>query len=194
VKVAGQTLNWLRLVSALTVGGMATAAAVGAAVGKVGAIVIPPTYAQEAGYFVLIAALLGGAHDLGFSRIRLPQPRRQTAEWWGKRHRALAAALWGADLGLIFSTWFTFSGPVVISAVVLAHRNAITGAIFIGSYWVGRALTVWYSPMLFADANATLGVLHWVHERRKWFACAQVTGIAFATALTLIQVLGETAP
>jgi hypothetical protein len=62
-----------------------------------------------------------------------------------------AAIMWGFDIGLGFSTWVHYGGFWMVVAVIIAAGDSGYGAVLLGSYWLGRALPVWFSPWVLRE-------------------------------------------
>jgi hypothetical protein len=103
---------------------------------------------------VVAIALIAIARELEWVRIPVPQLKRQTKRVWAVNfHGTVAAALWGLDLGLILTTWLTFSGVWLLVIVAILGKQATFGGMLFVSYWLGRALSVWIAPLLIEGAS-----------------------------------------
>jgi hypothetical protein len=164
-----------------------SSAAVGGVLGAVGGLLLPGRF--EAGALVALAllALVVVTRELGVIAIPLPQPRRQTRERWGKTYpRPVAATLWGLDLGLVFTTWFTFSGTWIVILIAVASASPVFGALLLTVHWLGRALAVWVAPLLLSDANETPFLMDRIDAERRSFVLAHVAAVVWiAGALTV---------
>jgi hypothetical protein len=138
---------------AFTLSGVFTSASVGYVLGSAGSAL--PAQARPVGLASTgLVAIALAAREAGWLSFTLPSARRQTRDVWGKSMSRLAAhVLWGADLGLAFTTRITFSGPLLPAALaVVGGRSDLGAAVFV-VYWLGRALSVWIAPLLVAGAN-----------------------------------------
>lgn len=187
MKAATGKERWIYL-AAYTLTGAVTSALVGAALGAVGRLLVPdPMVAAGLGVSVGVAGL-AAAHELGWVPLRLPQVRRQTRDVWAKRFRpGFAAALWGADLGLVFTTWFTFSGVWLLVVLAIVSRHPASGAGLFTAYWLGRAASVWIAPALVRDASATPLLLDEIEQR--YGALQRVHVAALALAIGIVGVI-----
>ena len=154
MKVDGLRRIWFHSVVAYTVGGVVASGLVGLLAGWLGTM-IPDGDAMRAA--LLIAAAIGVLVALREAVGRawpIPQLRRQTPEGLRRRFSApTAAALWGFDLGLIFSTWLTFAGPWFLVTVAVALGEPVAGAgLFVG-HWLARAAWLWLTPYLLTSAR-----------------------------------------
>ncbi len=99
-----------------------------------------------------LAGILMLAREVAWPGAPIPQLRRQTQGLWTKTYGPTAAALfWGLDIGLVLSTWFTFSGGWLVIILALATGRVWTGASVVLVYWIGRAASVWLAPVLVPD-------------------------------------------
>jgi hypothetical protein len=190
--VAGQKSQWLRDVGAYTAAGVVASAAVGAGLGWLGRLLVAE---QVRGWWPLVAltvAMLALARELGWRGVPLPQPSRQTRDVWGKVFpEPLAAALWGFDLGLVFTTQLTFAGAWLLAVVATAAGSPTFGAALFVLYWLGRALSVWLMPRLLHDPSAVPDLLAEVSRQRRLFHGIHVVGLVWAVAVLIAwQSLG----
>lgn len=175
--------RWLRNVMAYSLAGVAASASVGAILGWLGSLL--PESAEEAALIVAAGiGLLALARTLGVTAIPLPQPMRQTRDVWVKASSpTIAAVRWGLDIGLIFTTRFTYPGTWFLAAVAVAAREPAAGAAIFAAYWIGRAVSVWLGPLLMRSARETPDLMLAVHEQSSTFARTHAVGLAFGTAV-----------
>jgi len=162
VKVATQRREWALRISAYTLAGTFTGAVAGAVIALAGRALLPPQAGQLSpliGAGVAVTILLAELYRPGRSTLQLA--RRQTRAHWGfrSRHGIRSAGLWGADLGLLVTTWFTFPGAWLVIVLALTGRSIPLGATLFAAYWFGRALPAWIAPTLLPDPNATVATL-----------------------------------
>lgn len=183
--MAGQTKQWLVNVTAYTLAGSLSSALVGTILASAGELLFP-TQSGVVGVSVAIAiGLVTMSREFGWVSFKLPQLGRQTKDFWSKTFPGpVAAALWGFDLGLIFTTWLTFSGVWLLVAVAVVARDWAFGAALFVSYWLGRALSVWIATRVMRDANATPQFLSGIHGQYRWFQ--RVHGLALAGSLIVL--------
>jgi hypothetical protein len=154
-KVDGRRTMWLRGVSLYTLGGAITSVLVGLTIGAAGSLVMRP-FATAALMVCFAIAGAGFLREARLVRLPLPQLKRQTRDIWARSNLgAGAAALWGLDLGLTFSSWMTFAGVWFVVAVAAASADPALGAAMLISYWSGRALSVWLAPLLAPSVGTT---------------------------------------
>lgn len=175
--------------TAFTVAGAAASAAVGAVIAGVAALLLSTWQpGRELALVPAVVASVAAAREAGAARIPLLQPKRQTCESWGKvRDRPVAAACWGFDIGLLFTTWFTYAGPWVVVALAAATRNVMAGAIVFVPYWAGRALPLWFSPVLLrGDANA-VSLLVDIGRNRRALQLVHVSALLLAAVVLVAE-------
>lgn len=133
--------------------------------------------------------MAAAAVDMRWRGLRLPQPRRQTRDVWNYRFGALAAStLWGLDLGLVVTTWFTFAGVWVLLASAFLVQDPALGGVLLLAYWLGRAASVWIGPLLLEDAGQTPWMLDEINNRRRSFRSISFLGVGLLlSALLLFQ-------
>ena len=177
------------VVVAYTIAGALASAGVGAVLGELGGVVHVGLIEGEAALAVAVLAVIAAAREIGNVSSSFPQPHRQTREAWGKRHpRPVAAILWGFDLGLVFTTWFTFSGTWVILALAFATASPSLGAMLLVTYWLGRASSVWVAPVLLPEANAMLTVIDRINGARRRFQVAHAMAMMWLAVLLTLSV------
>lgn len=99
-----------------------------------------------------VSSLVLVVRELGWISFPLPSRRRQTERTWASQFGFRAAAImWGFDIGLGFSTWVHYGGFWMVVAVIIAAGDSGYGAVLLGSYWLGRALPVWFSPWVLRE-------------------------------------------
>ena len=151
---------------------------VGGTLGAVGSLILAPGAWRPGLAAVLLLGVVAVARDMAWIRLPLAQPRRQTRDVWTYRHGALAAAaLWGFDLGLVVTTWFTFAGVWVLVASAFVVQDAGLGIALLLAYWVGRAASVWGGPLLLEDAAQTPYLLDEINNRRRSFRSINLLGV-----------------
>lgn len=134
----------------------------------------------------IAVAVLAIARELGVLLVPLPQVARQTKDIWAKVfHGTLTAALWGLDLGLIFTTWLTFSGVWLLVIVTILTGESSFGATLFVLYWLGRALSVWLTPLLLQDASATSLLLGEITRQQRLFQRIHAVGLAWSVVVLI---------
>ena len=192
--MAGERRRWLGNVAAYTVAGAATSVLVGAALGLVGAAVLPERIGSAGVAVAIVVALLAVARDSGWASVPLPQVGRQTDGLWAKRFGArTAAVLWGLDLGFAFTTWLNLSGAWLLAALAVLSGDTAFGAALFLAYWLGRAASVWMAPVLMPTASETHRLMAGLDEQRRLFRSLHVAGLVWAVAvLGLFVTTGTT--
>lgn len=122
-------------------GALLSSALFGALLGLLGALV--PWRARVALAALAVAAALLAARDLLVLRLPLPALRRQVPEWWRTFFSApVAAALYGAGLGVGFFTHLYAGTLVVVAAGAFGSTEPVAGAVVYGSYGLARAASL----------------------------------------------------
>jgi cytochrome c biogenesis protein CcdA len=185
-------VKWLRDVAVYSAAGALTSALVGALLGLAGVLILPDRFWAPALPFTGVVAIAAGARELGWISVRFPQTRRQTRDIWAKRYRPpVAPALWGLDLGLVFTSWFTFSGAWFLVSVTFVSASVAYGAALMIAYWLGRAASVWLAPLMMSDARATPLLLAEIDTEFRSLRLTHVLGLALGIA-TLALVFAQT--
>jgi hypothetical protein len=129
---------------------------VGTLLGWLGGLLLPGPVDRLSGSILAGVFITSLVRELGWLNIPLLQPRRQTLGIWSRVFPwPVPAALWGFDIGLVFTTWFKFSGIWLLTAIVVVFGQPKFGALLFTAYWLGRALSVWIATVLMPNANAT---------------------------------------
>jgi len=143
---------WTQSVVGYTFAGLVSATVVGATLGLLGRWLGQLLPREEPFLVVGVLSLVLVVRELGWISFPLPSRRRQTERTWANQFGFRAAAImWGFDIGLGFSTWVQYGGFWMVVAVILAAGDSGYGAVLLGSYWLGRALPVWFSPWLLRE-------------------------------------------
>lgn len=172
MKAAEHPFHWVKTLVVYSLAGSLSSSMVGALIGWFGDALVPHHTVVWSTGVVLIVAVVTMVRELGWITMPLPQLHRQTKDIWAKIFpRNVAAALWGFDLGLIFSTWLTFSGVWLLASVTFMLGDEQFGVLIFVTYWLGRVLSVWLLPLLMQNAAATPDILadltrqHWLLQR-----------------------------
>jgi hypothetical protein len=184
-KVPGARRQWLANTVLYTVAGSATSMAVGYGLGLLGGWLLPPTAtARVAGAAAVIAvAMLAAVKELGWVRVPMPEPRRQTNEVWVRRFGLRPAViLWGLDIGATVMTRFTFAGTWAIVLLPLLLADPVLGAMALLAVWLGRAAPVWVVPFLIPAQHSAVELLDTVADQRRLFRDSHVVGLVMVSA------------
>lgn len=151
--------RWLVAAGLYAAACVTTAAVLGVAVAELGlwarTLLASFVTVPRASWMSLV--VVGGA-ALGYSLsdmglIRLPRPIVMEAvpvAWWRHWRPYGAAAAYGAALGLGITTRIPFGAFYVLSALCFVQGDGLYGACLMGSYGVGRALTIFPGSWAFA--------------------------------------------
>lgn len=123
-------------------GATASAAAFGAFLGLVGALLGGP---WDRGGLVTIALIAGlyALREAAGLPIPIPDRHRQVPEWWRTFYPPpVAALLYGLGLGIGFLTFLTFGTFVAVALGAIASGNAALGAVICGAFGLARGLSI----------------------------------------------------
>ena len=139
-----------------TVGAIAAAAALGAVLGALGALLDRDTALAVAGALALVAAL----REAGWLPLPLPGVARQVPERWRREWPLPAWSLaYGAGLGLGFLTHQVVATFWVAAAGALAIGDPLVSALVLAPFGLGRALMVALPARGRRDPAAAVGRL-----------------------------------
>ncbi len=139
--VHGGRGRWLGALALHTLGATATAAAFGAALGAAGALLGAP-FGRAGLISLAILAAAYAAAELSGLRVPVPQLRRQVPDWWRTFFgRPVAAALYGAGLGIGFFTYLAHGTLVVVAGAAFAGGRPALGAVLLAPFGLVRGLS-----------------------------------------------------
>ncbi|MDQ3951882.1 MAG: hypothetical protein M3279_02785 [Actinomycetota bacterium] len=124
------------------VGATLSAAALGAVLGGLGALLRAPWGPATPAVVAVVAGtyLLREAFAVP---IPLPDRKRQVPEWWRTFYSpAVAALLYGAGLGVGFLTYLSFGTFAAVAAGALASGDPLLGVALCAPFGIGRAVAV----------------------------------------------------
>lgn len=164
-----------------------TSAATGASFATMGMLLLnlvrPTTLAAVA----IATAVWALVRESGVVHLPLPQIRRQTRGAWARNlGPTRAAALWGLDLGLTFSTWLTFAGAWVIAAAALSSASWTVGGGIFMAYWAGRLGSVLLAPAFVRNLRDLPALLDHLNGRTHWARRTHVAGLITMIAALLV--------
>jgi hypothetical protein len=182
VPVVHRTRADYRIAVALhTLGATLSAAAMGAALGAIGALLGLSLSGWAAAAVILIGIVYGTADLLGW-KIPRPQLRRQVPEWWRTFFSpGVAAFLYGLGLGPGFATYVSFGTLVVVGAAALASGTVLAGMLLCAPFGAARGLSVLIGRR--ADPDAVVERLSEVSTTRT---PAVINGVASLTVVAAI--------
>jgi hypothetical protein len=136
--------------------------------------------------------LLLCARDLGWIDFRIPMRHRQTEKSWANQFGFQAASImWGFDIGTGLSTWVNYGGLWAIIGVMLADGSMKYGAIVMGSYWFGRALSLWLVPWVSAPRwSDSVVLVKKVMSQNSMYRRISVVGLVYTAVIELL-ILGS---
>lgn len=183
-KVAGGRKRWIVDTTAYNLAGGVASAAIGSALGQLGDMFALELSGRRGLLIVLAVAVFALARELGVLPLPLPQSRRQTRDTWARMFPStVAAALWGLDVGLVFTTRLTFAGVWLLVVVAILASSPAFGATLFATYWLGRSLSVWLAPLLLRDASATSQLLAGIAGQRQLAQRIHAAGLAWAVVV-----------
>lgn len=187
MQVAGGKKRWLTSVGAYSFAGTVSSAALGSVLGLLGGLLFPRLSTSWGLSLGLMVAAFLLAREAGWLRFSLPQLKRQTRDEWIKFFPpVVTASLWGFDLGLVFTTWLTFSGVWLLALMSILIGDPSFGATLFVSHWLGRSASVWIGPLLLRDAKATPELLTDINGSREVIQLAHIAGIAWAAVVLAV--------
>jgi len=162
---------------------------VGALLGAFGALALPAHRSYVIVLPSLAVAVTALAREAGVISIPLPQLKRQTSGMWAKRYGShVAAILWGADIGLVYTTWLNFSGIWILTVLTfLTARPALGVALFL-AYWFGRVLSVWLAPWLMSTPLETSALMVTLRQQRHTLRVIHSVAILWLIAILVAVV------
>lgn len=178
--------------TAYTAAGVAASSAVGATLGWLGSVSLPPHVGGTGLTIVLALAAMAIVREVGWLTIPMPQRTRQTQDFWARVFPGpVAAALWGFDLGLVFTTWLTFSGVWLLVVVAILIGEPAFGAALFFLHWFGRALSAWLAPLLSPDGSATPDLMEEITGQYRLFQLVHVVGIVGLATVFILKFVQE---
>ena len=169
-------------------GALAASACVGAVLGLAGSRIDAWALPVAA-----LFALVGAAREGGFTRLPLPQSRRQVPEPWRFTLPLPAwAAGYGAGLGLGFLTYQPVATFWVACAAAVALGRPLAGAVCFAAYGVGRSLLLFLPLRRGSDVTAIVEEL--AGRRRGVLRVNAVALLACAALLTAPAAGAELIP
>jgi hypothetical protein len=161
-----------------------SAAALGAALGAIGAILGAP-WGREGVALVILTAAAYTARELFGAKIPLPNLHRQVPEWWRTFFSPTAASfLYGLGLGVGFLTYLSFGTLVAVAIAASSSGDPAIGALVMAPFGVARGLSV----LVAGPATTTGGVARVIH-RLDALALSRIPRRVNGLALTAIVVV-----
>lgn len=170
---------WTRATLAYTLGGVVSASVVGLTLALIGTglrgIGLPSQY----GFVLLsVVALILAVRELGLLSFVLPECERQTDKFWALRFGfTTGAAMWGFHIGLGFATVIRHGGLFLIGGSALLLEPWY-GALLFATFWVGRTLPIWTTPLLTRDEQDGEVVTDLLMARPDAYSICAFAGIA----------------
>ena len=135
----GRGRRWVALLALHATGATLAAAAFGAAVAAVGALLDAP---WDIGLAIVAGAAALYLAEVFGVRVPVPQLRRQVPNWWRSFFPfGIASFLYGVGLGIGFFTYLTRGTLVVVSVAAFASGEPLVGALVLAPFGLARGLT-----------------------------------------------------
>jgi hypothetical protein len=139
------------MVAFYTAGALASSAAVGAALGAIGAFFLTGR-SRSSLVLVGLVGVLAALGDLGIVSRPLIGLNRQTDRLWSDRFGERGGSfLWGIDLGLGFSTIRVASLYWVVALVTLTVASVPLGALILCCYGLGLSSNLIFGSLVLAQ-------------------------------------------
>jgi hypothetical protein len=138
----GRRSSYLGSVALHALAAAAAAGALGAALGAAGAVAGAPW--GDAGLMVLAAVAAAYLlRETAGVPVPIPDRHRQVPDWWRTFFSPpVAAALYGAGLGVGFLTFLTFGTFVAVAAAAIVSGDPLTGAVLCAPFGLARGMSV----------------------------------------------------
>jgi hypothetical protein len=183
--------RWLAAVVLHASGATAAAAVFGAALGSLGSLLGAPWGPAGLGLVGVVAAAYTAREAFGLP-VPVPAARRQVPDWWRSFFSwPVAAALYGAGLGIGFLTFLANGGLVVVASAAVAVGRPVTAAMLVGVFGLARGLSpliAW--PVRSSDAGMALIDRLTGSDPRvwRWLNAAALALVAVASFAVLPRV------
>jgi hypothetical protein len=140
--VYGRRSGYLLALLLHTLAATTTAGLTGALLGTIGMLFGAPWGPAGAIAVAAVAAIYLLREAVGIP-VPLPNARRQVPEWWRTFFSPpVAAALYGAGLGVAFATFLSFGTFVAVAAGAVAGGDPALGALVCAPFGLARAIAV----------------------------------------------------
>lgn len=183
----GSRRRWVGSVALHTLAAGGTAAAFGAALGFIGAVLGGP---WEGGGVVLLAsaAIVYAARELVGLPVPVPQRRRQVPEWWRTYFSPpVASLLYGAGLGVGFLTYLRHGTLVAVATAAAVSGDPLMGAAVMAPFGLARG-----TSLLIVGAGGTSEIVSQVVQRLERLAVTR--GPRLLSGAALLAIAGAAAP
>jgi hypothetical protein len=180
--------GWWVSVALHALGATVAAAAFGAALGGLGALVGAP-WGRAGLVAVVVVAALYAARELAGLRVPIPDRRRQVPEWWRTFFPARAASfLYGLGLGVGFLTYLRHGTLVAVAVAALATGDPVLGAVLVVAFGLARGISIVVARR--ATSGAAIAA---VVDRLERLALTRIPALANGTVLVVLAVAAAAA-
>jgi hypothetical protein len=132
------------------------AAALGGLLGGLGALLGAPFGTAGVAALIVVAAFYAAREALGLP-LPMLQARRQVPDWWRTFYSPpVAATLYGAVLGVGFTTYLSFGTFMAVAAAAALSGSPILGAVLVAPFGAARGLSVLLSANGEGDGSDTV--------------------------------------
>lgn len=178
--------SWYRAAAAYTIGSMSSSVVAGAMLGLLGATIHIRLHVAT---LVLIgaAALLSLTEAMDAGERFHPIHRQTRKHWYAQFGPTRASFMWGADLGVGFTTRVYFLSFWLIVLACLVLGSLTLGTFIFGAYGLGRSLLILTGPLLIRRTGPLDLVPQLIQSRHDWHIVHAV--LLLATALGLVAAL-----
>src|SRR5919198_3801778 len=180
----GKRTTWGASVAAHVVGTTLSAAALGAVLGGLGALVGAP-WGRGGPVVVALVACVYALRELLGIPVPLPNLHRQVPEWWRTFFSPpVTSFLYGLGLGVGFVTYLSFGTLASVGAVAVATGRPLLGLAVMAPFGVARGLSV-----LVARSATTNEGVHRVVDRLDALAVTWWPRVVNGVALGAVAVV-----
>jgi hypothetical protein len=194
----GRAWRWAGSVALHVTGAVASAAAFGAVLGSVGALLGAP-WGGSGSLLVAVVAGLYLLREGTLVQLQVPQLRRQVPQWWRTFFPVpVAAFLYGAGLGVGFLTYLTHGTLVVVAVAAAASGDPLLGAAVLAPFGLARGLSVLMSAGVRGPQEGSALVSRLARSasspRWRWAHVGVLLAVGVAAAATLLRSDASAAP
>jgi hypothetical protein len=138
----GRNRSYALAVALHVFGATVAAAALGALLGGVGALIGGP-WGPAGPIAIAAVAALYALREGGGVPVPIPDRHRQVPEWWRTFYSApVSSLLYGLGLGVGFLTFLTYGTFVAVAAGAVASGSPVLGALVCAPFGLARGLSI----------------------------------------------------
>ena len=186
--VYGRRRDYRIAVALHTGAALVTSAIVGAALGLAGLLLGAP-WERNGLAFVALVGVIYALRELAGLRLPLFDRKQQVPDWWRTFYSPrVAAALYGAGLGVGFLTYLRHGTFVVVAALAVVTGDPLAGALITAPFGLARGLTALASAHA-ADEDAAGLVVARLELLGQTRSGAVINGLACLTLASAAAIL-----